>query len=281
MIAKLDYTIGLRALGLVLYGALPANLAVLGILKVELTPLKAFSSLYLLAAILLPSCVVCMLVRSRLRLWYCTSKWLLLRSSILTMLILITASMVCGLAGIIKGNYVLNVTAVFKPSEWHAMTESMLMAVAALVLTSTLFAGILVKGDSLPGLPSAEFAQIVSAFIRFSKRLNESGIWRHCPDDDSLKRLKQDAAFVMEKIKDASSIGGYLNSVSVSRLRDDMTGMETALEELVKRDNTEIREQHWGLLFGTSENLLHDDLIHREQKRDMIQRLKNIKSELY
>jgi hypothetical protein len=280
MLIKLDYAIGLRAFGLVLYGALPANLAILGILKVELTSVRNFSPAYLIAAAILPFSVVCLLVRSRLRVWYGSPKFLLARSSVLTLGILICASVICGLAGIIRGEYVLNVSSLLKPSEWQAIAESLLMAVVSLVLASTLFSSVLVKGDSLPGLPSGEFAETMREYARFNKSLTDSGIWRQCPDHE-LEVLWNDAESLILKAKGTSNVGGYLNRISMVRLENDLNGMEKALNELLRAQDPGARHRLWEQLFGPADRLSQPDRIRRQHKSSFVASIANLKIGLY
>ena len=73
-----DQIFGLRAWGLILYGVLPSNLALLGLVKVD----SSFQDkiLHLLPALLLPVLVSYLLIRTRHQEWYLTRSLLAVRS---------------------------------------------------------------------------------------------------------------------------------------------------------------------------------------------------------
>src|SRR5438552_16300139 len=90
----LDQLLGLRSWGLILYGALPASLSLLGILDVKVGSLDKLLPILLVS--LLPLSLTFLLIRARQRDWYLTTDYLNLRSSITTFLIVVSATLISG-----------------------------------------------------------------------------------------------------------------------------------------------------------------------------------------
>lgn len=82
-VATVDLYVGLRSWGLILYGALPASLAMLGFLDVKIGKVDDLFP-FLLPASALPVLLTFLLIRARQKEWYLTTDHLNLRSAITT-----------------------------------------------------------------------------------------------------------------------------------------------------------------------------------------------------
>lgn len=175
-VTTLDHVLGVRSWGLILYGALPACLSLLGFLEIKVGLIE--KPLPILVFSLLPLFVTFLLVRARERAWYFTDNFLFVRSTITTLLIVLCASAIAGAVGIIRQKYVFSLTNLTDRAHMMAMTESFLFGVASLVLSSTLFATILTKDADLPGLPSSDFVKAVQKVRQQLIAIQNSNIWK-------------------------------------------------------------------------------------------------------
>ena len=228
-ISLVDQVIGLRAWGLIFYGALPANLAFLGALKVKIG--SEISPFFLIAGFL-PVFLTYMLIRAKYRQWYLTTKFLNLRSAITTVIILGLASSICGSSGIIHGNYSLGIPEGLAWNEWSAVAESFLMAVVSLVVSSTFFMAAITKNIDLPGLPSADFVQLMTQIRRYLRAIKRSDIWRKYVslDDNVLINLCAKTTQAIDQT--AGYMGNRFAKKSFEPIRRDIAELGDALERI-------------------------------------------------
>src|SRR5262252_5985692 len=143
-LVKADLVFGLRGWGLVLYGVLPANLALLGMLEIKLSNLANLLP-FIVPVVFLPLATTFLLIRSRHKDWYLTTRLLNIRSLIVTGIIVLLATLISGVSGIIHGRYALSWAMLGSRQHLTTIAESFLLAVGSLVLTSTLFLTILTR----------------------------------------------------------------------------------------------------------------------------------------
>ncbi len=237
-----DYSTGYRGRGLVLYCALPANFALLGVLKLESAALDAISLLWCIPISILPLLLAYMLIRNRLGSWY-VSSWLgTRRSLVLVVISLLVAMLICGSAGLIRGSYQLGMPSFQDPSFWHAIAESYLLAVLALAASGSIFSSSLVKGVSLPGLPSEQFVALVREFSTFTGKLNSSLIYSEY-SVDAAKRLLEEGRELCSSIENLPPQSRPLPIGLVDVMLSDVAEFISALEDItcVEDEGAQIR----------------------------------------
>src|ERR1700752_5346630 len=171
----LDLIFGIRGWGLILYGALPANLALLGTLEVKLGKVDDLKY-FLIPVSFLPIFATFLLIRNRYKEWYLTTDFLKTRSAITTLIIVVSATLISGASGVLHNKYVLTLN-FWNDAGLMAIAESYLFGVSSLVITSTLFMTVLSKGSDLPGLPSAKFVELLSKIRSGLSQVKASPIW--------------------------------------------------------------------------------------------------------
>jgi hypothetical protein len=156
-----DYRLGLRGAGLIVYGALPASLSALGAVKIEQKlPLSVQSIPFIAVVALAPIVLTFMLTKQRMAAWYVLNDYVVLRSILNTFGIVVASTAVC-----------LATRALTKPDSGAALCEwlrwplakeantlghALLLSLAFLVGSSTLFLTVIKEDGGLPLLPSKD-----------------------------------------------------------------------------------------------------------------------------
>jgi len=279
---KLDNILGLRAWGLILYGVLPSNLAVLGIVDIKIADTKYQLLLApLLFASFLPVCITFLLVRNRHREWYLTDDYLNIRSAITTAVILVCAALVFGASGIIRGRYILTVSGDYLVG----VAESLIFAVASLVVTSTLFIGLLTKGGDLPGLPSSSVTSLIGSIRGKLRQIQASPIWNGF-DPAADVRVVESTKKTAEELKDVlAGTGVYpgheLVKKSLGQLSGSVACFIRAADE-IRADGVSpiLRKQRWEKYFADEKDLNGDRRAERmriSNEHTSLQYLKNLR----
>jgi hypothetical protein len=182
--------LGLRAWGLILYGTLPASLAGVGVIKFpELKAARAELLVPLLAIALLPIVVLYLLIRQRLSAFYLLSEGLWVRSSLVTVGIVLLSSLVSGAAGVVRGQYELIAPSTFFQldvrTSWRPIVEAFLMGSVMLVGSTTLFLTAVKEAGGLPALPSAEFVKDIGELRVALWAIQRHAIWTDPKQADS------------------------------------------------------------------------------------------------
>jgi hypothetical protein len=251
---QLDLIFGIRAWGLILYGALPASLALLGILEVKVTNIGN-SLPFLVPVSLLPLLITFLLIRSRNKDWYLTTKLLNIRSLIVTGLIVLCATFISGASGIIHGRYSLLLSEFGSLHHITSIAESFLIGIGSLVLTSTLFLTILTKDSNLPGLPSSDFVKALAEIRGKLKQLQSSSIWHSHTGFDGGKLIAtaQELEDSLEKITNYP--GNNFAKSSLEPVRSGISHFINAVSEIQKGGNDESKRLIWAKHFMQSESL--------------------------
>src|ERR1051326_7285094 len=162
---KLDYLLGLRAFGLIVYGALPASLGALGAFK---TPDQSVLDSKIGVSAIIPISVVALipvvltfaLVRQRLANWYLLPVYLNVRAVVITVGIILISSVVVFATGFLVGTYQLIPVSTWKNlsvlEKLRPALECLLLSFAYLVGSSTLFLTVVKEDGSLPLLPAKQ-----------------------------------------------------------------------------------------------------------------------------
>jgi hypothetical protein len=166
-----------------LYGALPASLTALGVIKLpELKTGGAELFLPLLAVSLMPVLVLYVLLRQRLSAFYLLADGLTIRTSLMTVCILLAASFISGAAGIVHGRFegipFSRLGTAGAGLVWRLVLEAYLLGIATLVGSSTLFMTAVKEAGGLPGLPSSEFVKEIGALRTALAGIQFHDVWR-------------------------------------------------------------------------------------------------------
>jgi hypothetical protein len=171
-IVKFDYLFGLRAFGLVIYGALPASLGALGAFKPpDQTTLSSKIGLealpYIIVVALIPVVLTFVLVRQRLANWYLLRDYLWVRAVAITTAIIAVSSLVCAGNGLLVGSFKWVPITVWWASPLYdkawPIGVCLLLSFAYLVGSSTLFLTVVKEDGNLPLLPSKDEVDNVAA----------------------------------------------------------------------------------------------------------------------
>jgi hypothetical protein len=175
---RFDYVVGLRAFGLVIYGALPASLGALGAFKApDQTVLESKIGVaaipYISCVALIPVLLTFVLVRQRLANWYLLPAYLNTRAVVITVGIILVSSLVVLANGLLVGTYELGSFSHWRSLPWlekiKPAMECLLLSFAYLVGSSTLFLTVVKEDGSLPLLPGKQEVENL-ALLRASLR---------------------------------------------------------------------------------------------------------------
>src|ERR1041384_1214291 len=185
MILPLDHLFGLRAYGLVVYGALPASLGALGAFKppdqATLSSRIGFAALpYICAVALIPVVLTYVLVRQRLANWYLLRDYLWVRAVAITTAIIAVSSLVCAANGLLLGTFRwVGIrgwwTTPFHDKAWP-IGVCLLLSFAYLVGSSTLFLTVVKEDGNLPLLPSRDEVDNVAGLRQSLRDISTSEI---------------------------------------------------------------------------------------------------------
>ncbi len=231
-LVKLDNIIGLRAWGLILYGVLPSNLALIGALEVKIGNINELNPFYFIPASILPIFLLFMLIRGRHKEWYLTTDFLNLRSAIVTIIILILATLISGISGIIHNRYTVGIPQSWSWNEWTAIAEPFLLAVTSLVVSSALFMTAIAKESNLPGLPTVEFVKFMEELQRKVRYAKSSKIWENYINlyDDELIDLVKEIGQDLSKAN--TYAGNHIAIKSLEPLQKNVTNLIRVLEDV-------------------------------------------------
>jgi hypothetical protein len=246
-IVFLDLLFGLRGWGLILYGVLPANLALLGVLEVKLTSLDKLTR-FLMPIVFLPLLTTFLLIKQRHKEWYLTTKLLKTRSFIVTVIIFLLASLITGISGIIQGKYDVSWNYFGTREHLTTIAESFVIAVGSLVLTSTLFLTILTKESNFPGLPSVDFVKLLSTIRTDLKRLQQSQVW------SGFSGLDRDTATCAQRVEEnLTALLSYSNlelvNLSLQPVRAGIESFVRGIERIRDASNDASKTIAWNQYF--------------------------------
>jgi hypothetical protein len=287
---KFDQILGLRSWGLILYGGLPASLSLLGFVKVENIRLGAASSKWLpiLLISLLPLLITFLLVRAREKEWYFTEEYLNLRSSITTLLVLLCATAISGVAGMIRGEYVFSLSRITDQAHMNALAESYLFGIASLVVSSTFFAIIITRNSDLPGLPSVAFVGSIGKIREQLIAIQRDPIWEGnepANDANAFGDLKARADNLAKDLQTAMlRPGDKLAKRGLAPLRSDVILFAQSVIAVKEGQSESLILIRWKIRFADLDNSQDRTLEHLRNSRQGIideyralQRLKSLR----
>ena len=283
VLVMLDKIFGFRAWGLILYGALPSCLALLGVSKgkVEFTDIGNSLPIFSIASIL-PIAITFLLIRARHRNWYLTADFLNVRSAISTFVILILATLICCVSVIIhsgnNGESNIELLEYFKPEELGKIApQAYLLAVVSLVISSTLFITVLTRNINLPGLPSDEFVKLLGKIRINMRKIMGSKVWKEyfSLDDNKLTKLAKEIKDDMDQA--AVCTGNYLAKKSLEPIKEDIINLINIFGEIRSSGTNEAQKIKWECYFEKPENLSSADKSFRLSQKNQIASLERLK----
>jgi hypothetical protein len=256
-----DHLLGLRGFGLILYGTLPSTLAAVGALRPpELLAPGAYLAVPFLFVALFPLTILFLLVRQRMSTWYELDAGLGVRSTVVTMMILLSASAVTGSTAILKGRY-----SILPMSEWlsvatwvRPLAECVLLAVAFLVGTSTLFLIGVKDSGGLPALPSASRIEELAKMREEIGSMLADKIWEASSGVDSVSEHLAAAKKHVSNLVQYPCRTATPQSLMMTQLQSDMSMLGDALGDI------QSVPQKWDTYFSTN---LSVERNHIEQAR--------------
>jgi hypothetical protein len=259
----LDLIFGFRAFGLILFALLPSNLALIGSLEVKVGALDKIPPIIVVFSSLIPIMIIFLLIRSKHKEWYLDTSLLNVRSGAHTLVILILSTAICGISGIINGRYTFEIQDIFlrlsnisfetfNTLEWNKCSpiiESFLLAVASLVLSSTLFLTILTKEGNFPLLPSAEFVESLKKVKMDIQKLQRDNIWKEAytkvEDYDRLIKLSKG---IIEELKKSGDLNFFAKGLLKSA-EENMISFLESLDDIKDNCNGSGIRIKWGEYF--------------------------------
>ena len=197
---KKHYLLGPRGWGLVLYGALPASLVCLGVIKVPALTLPAGdllsitkASLPLIAIAAIPLTISLLLVRQRMAAWYLLADRLTSRTVLVWAAIAVCSAIVTWGALFVKA----------EQGQEPGFIEVALTTVAILVGSSTLFLTAVKEVGGLPALPSKQFVEHLTSLQGLLLKIQDDPIWATTerPQKDTLEQDIEKATRTCRSLK--------------------------------------------------------------------------------
>lgn len=255
LIVKVDKILGLRAIGIVFYGALPSYLALVGILDIEIEQVDNLSSpLSIIIISILPITLSFVLMRSQYKGWYLTTDHLNKRSAFTTLSILLLATVISGISGIIHSRYVFGMPASWNWIEFKPMIESFILGIFSLVISSTFIITSLTREINLPGLPSTEYASIMKTLRNNFKQMMEADAWKNftslniefinlvdCVDKEIYEIIRLESDFLAKE--------------SLKPVKNDIENLRKVIELINRKGSPETKENIWKIFFANQVNL--------------------------
>lgn len=272
-----DYRLGLRGLGLIVYGALPSSLGALGAFKppeqANLFSSGADGFWFLICIAAIPTILTFLLVRQRLSNWYLFRDYLIARTLVVTIGILAVSTLVCFSTGVVLGTYKLvgwqawsNLTVAEKTKP---LVQSLLFAIAYLVGSATLFLTVLKEDGSLPLLPKKlEIDKIVELRQKLNRVLNMS-FWTDEPTDknllakqiEALRVSARESAVILAELKLLSPGIGRAKLYGV--LEDRLDALSSAGADLLESN------LFWPKYWGATSSQLNE--VERTRRNKILQ----------
>lgn len=221
---RFDYLLGLRAWGLVLYGALPSSLVALGVLKgpkLNAEFGEVFGPYILLAVV--PLVVLYLLVRQRLGAWYLLDSKLWIRTTVVAFVILALCSAISWAGVSVEaGKGGLEGSA-----WWIQLFEAVLLGLVVLVASSTLLMGLIKESGGLPGLPPADFVSDVSKLRDSLSSIGTSEVWRGAVPSHELQGSLRNAQDIAGRVA-RQALAKSPRREFFAMLADDLASTERA-----------------------------------------------------
>lgn len=277
----LDKIFGIRAFGLIFYGVLPSILFLIGVLEVKIYNTIESAQFFIIIAIIPIAIFIFSLIRNRLKGFYLTTDFLNIRSFMITVITLLISTVIFGLSGVLQGKYVFvipnNLNECMDLLKSGPNFEPLLLAIASLLIASTLFFTVVTKEVNLPALPPVKFVKLIIEVQDNMKLLKSDLIWKEyvSMDDDKLINLANN---IKDLLNQAINIKISFNfQKSLKPVHDDIINFIYVLEEIKHNANEEIKENTWEMYFANKISLPSDEEIRHGRKNENCNSIKRIK----
>ncbi len=277
----LDKIFGIRAFGLIFYGVLPSILFLIGVLEVKIYNINEYAQFFIIMPIILITIFIFSLIKNRLKGFYLTTDFLNIRSFMITAITLLISTVIFGLSGALQGKYVIVI-----PHNWNESMgflksepnfEPFLLAVASLLIASTLFFTVVTKEVNLPALPPVKFVKLITEVQDNMKLMKNHHIWKGYVslEDDKLLDLTKK---IEDLLSQAINIKISFNlQKSLKQVHEDTINLIKVLKDIRSRSNDLSKEYTWRIYFGNQESLSSDQKKRRESMSEIINSIERLK----
>lgn len=280
-IISLDDILGIRAFGLIFYGVLPSILFLIGVLEVKIYHINESAQFVIIIPIILITIFIFSLIRNRLKGFYLTTDFLNSRSFMITFITLLISTVIFGLSGVLQGKYVFVI-----PHNWNESMdllksgpnfEPFLLAIASLLIASTLFFTVVTKEVNLPALPPVKFVKLIIEIQDNMKLLKTYQIWKVyvSNEDDKLIDL---ANKIEDSLNQAIKIKITFNfKKSLEQVHGDIKNLIIVLKDIRSRSNEKSKKYNWEIYFENQESLNSDQKKRRGNMSEIINSIERLK----
>ncbi|MBC2698138.1 MAG: hypothetical protein HF976_05755 [ANME-2 cluster archaeon] len=277
----LDEIFGIRAFGLIFYGVLPSILFLIGVLEVKIYNTIESAQFFIIIPIIPIAIFIFSLIRNRLKGFYLTTDFLNIRSIMITAITLLISTVIFGLSGVIQGKYVFVI-----PHNWNESMdllksgpnfEPFLLAIASLLIASTLFFTVVTKEVNLPALPPVKFVKLIIEVQDNMKLLKSNPIWNECVsmEDDKLINLANKIEYLLDQAINIKISFDLQNSLKP--VHDDITNFIKVLKYVKCSANEKLKKETWEIYFANIISLSPDQKMRRERDNEICNSINSIK----
>ena len=282
----LDKIFGIRAFGLIFYGVLPSILFLIGVLEVKIYNIIESAQFFIIMPIILIAIFIFSLIRNRLKGFYLTTDFLNIRTFMITVITLLISTVIFGLSGVIQGKYVFvipnNLNEGMDLLKSGPNFEPFLLAIASLLIASTLFFTVVTKEVNLPALPPVKFVKLIIEVQNNMKLLKSDPIWKEyvSMEDDKLIDLANKIEDLLNQAIDIKI--SFEFQKSLKPVHDDIINFINVLEDVKHNANEQLKKQTWEIYFANINSLSLDQKTRRKRNNEIcnsINRIKGLKLE--
>ena len=245
----LDKFFGIRAFGLIFYGVLPSILFLIGVLEVKIYNIIKSAQFFIIIPIIPIIIFIFSLIKNRLKGFYLTTDFLNIRSFMITVITLLISTVIFGLSGVLQGKYVFvipnNLNEGMDLLKSGPKFEPFLLAIASLLIASTLFFTVVTKEVNLPALPPVKFVKLIIKVQDNMKLLKSDPIWKEyvSMEDD---KLIDYAHKIEHSLSQAINIKIIFNfQKSLEQVHKDMINLIKALNDIRSRSTDVSKKYTW------------------------------------
>jgi hypothetical protein len=155
--------------------------------------------------------------------------------------------------------------------------EPFLLAIASLLIASTLFFTVVTKEVNLPALPPVKFVKLIIEVQDNMKLLKSDSIWKEyvSMEDDKLIDL---ANKIEDLLSQAINIKiSFDFQKSLKPVHDDIINFIYVLEDIKRNANEESKKNTWKIYFANIISISSDQKTRRGRKNEICNSIKRIK----
>ena len=201
----------------------------------------------------------------------------------ITVITLLISTLIFELSGVLQGKYIFVI-----PNNWNESMdllksglyfEPFILAIASLLISSTLFFTVVTKEVNLPALPPVKFVKLIIEIQDNMKLLKNDQIWKEyvSMEDDKLIDLANKIEVLLNQAINVKISFNFQKSLKP--VHDDIINLINVLYEVKTGVNDVSKEITWKIYFENQNLLSPDQIKRRESKNEMyisIERLKEL-----